>query len=361
MRSEKNTLAALQVLIDKGVIEKDPVQFALARRLGELQEKVKKSQKLFSWLGRGVPLRGVPPLGLYIHGDVGRGKSMLMELFFETTAIRKKQYIHFHEFMAETHADIFRLRQANVENPIEEVALLRAKNAKLLCFDEFQINDIGDASILGRLFASLFAHKVIVVATSNTPIEKLYEGGLHRERIVPALTLLQENMESHDLCGERDYRYGQLSNRKLWFSLRERAEQNALFAEMTKNMPAPPLTLSVEDRCLVLPRACGSIAAISFEALCGQAFWTRDYEVLAGTIDTLFIEEIPHLGKGKPNHAARFTALIDILYEHRVKLVCSAEGAVEGLYPEGEGKRTISRIVEMQSDSYLKTAWKKKH
>ncbi len=311
--------------------------------------------------------------GLYIHGDVGRGKSMLMDLFFAHIDLEKKRRVHFHEFMQETHEHIFEWRQKQKQkhkiralftraagDPIPPVARFISRQTRLLCFDEFQVKDIADASILGRLFAQFWQRNMVVVMTSNQPPDALYAGGLNRHRFLPFIDMLKQHTDSVHLKANRDYRMGHIDGQTSWFTplgAGARAHLDACFTQFSKRAAHAPIHLRVKGRRFAISHAAGGVARMTFTDLCGTPRGAVDYLALAQTIHTLIIDDIRQMAPQDRNIAMRFITLIDALYEHKVRLIASATHRPADLYPQGDDvvafQRTISRLNEMQSRAYL--------
>jgi len=362
-------LQAYRARVASGEISQDPAQERAVRHLARLHEELltwapgKKAGPLRR-LGIGKPVS--PPEGVYLWGDVGRGKSMLMDLFFEGAPVAEKRRVHFHAFMSETHDRIFAWRQKEKagkvkgSDPIPPVADQIAAEAQLLCFDEFQVHDIADASILGRLFTSLFEKGVVVVATSNRAPDGLYEGGLNRHRFLPFIDLVKEEMEVVTLDSERDYRLDRMMGMKVYHTPlggEADAAMDQAFNELTDGAHGHARRLEVKGRAVEVPCCAHGVARFSFADLCEKPLGAADYLKIADTFDTVLIDRIPELSPARRNEAKRFVNLIDALYEARVKLVASAEAPPQSLYTEGDGafefERTVSRLMEMQSQEYL--------
>ncbi len=313
----------------------------------------------------GAEQRGAPPTGLYFFGGVGRGKSMLMDLFFAHAPVAHKRRVHFHAFMLEVHSRIHAWRQTGEAkkgdgDPIPPLAQTIADEAWLLCFDEFQVTNIADAMILGRLFGALLEKGVVVVATSNIEPDDLYANGLQRERFLPAIALLKEKLDVLALDGGIDYRRIRIRSLPVYHSplgAAATAELEKAFATLTEGAHIGPLTLDVGGRELELKRAGGGVAFATFDDLCRKALGSADFLALARTCHTLVLDGVPILNPDNRNEARRFVVLIDALYEHRGKLVMAAAADPEHLHPAGdhafEFQRTASRLHEMQSEDYL--------
>lgn len=307
--------------------------------------------------------RAEPPQGLYIFGGVGRGKSMLMDLFFDDAPVKAKRRAHFHEFMQDVHARFNDYRNPDEGgksgDPIPSVADAIAAESSLLCFDEFQVSNIVDAMILGRLFEALFARDVVVVATSNRPPQDLYKDGLQRDRFLPFIKMISEKLDILELESARDYRLERMKGMQVYYVPADDSAHQALeacFTELVNGRPAELEHIEVKGRTIEMPAANG-VAMTNFEALCSQPLGPADYLAIADRYHTLVLENIPFMPPALRNEARRFVTLIDALYERKVKLICSADALATELYPEGEGafefERLVSRLIEMQSEDYL--------
>ena len=298
-----------------------------------------------------------PPKGLYLWGGVGRGKSMLMDMFASSLTVPNRR-VHFHAFMQEIHAGLHAARQEGVEDALAPVAAKVARDVRLLAFDEMQITDITDAMIVGRLFEALFAAGVVVVTTSNRVPGDLYMHGLNRQLFLPFIDLLKERMVVHELTSPTDYRQDRIAGSKTYFTPlgpEANAQINTLWGTLTGGRAAPH-TLTVQKRAVEIPAFHNGVARASFYDLCGKPLGPADYLALAEAARVLVIENIPQLSRQNFNEAKRFVTLIDALYEARVQLICSAAAEPEMLYVEGEGTfefaRTASRLREMQSEEW---------
>lgn len=309
---------------------------------------------LFGW-GRDRMVDTQLP-GLYLYGEAGRGKSMLMDLFFDTAPISPKRRVHFHEFMQEVHAGITDARKRKVEDPIVPVADAIAAAATLLCFDEMQITDITDAMLVGRLFEQLFARGVVVVVTSNRHPDALYEGGWNRDVFLPFITMIKARLEVHELASPTDHRRARAQAESIYHVPPDAAAQQAidtLWARLIDGTAEAPLMISAHGRTHSFARAAGSAMRADFADLCARPFMSADYLALARKIDILVLENVPVMSPKRHDEAKRFVTLIDTLYEARVKLVLSADGEPDALYAAGAGEfefgRTASRLEEMRS------------
>jgi cell division protein ZapE len=310
--------------------------------------------------------------GVYLWGPVGRGKSMLMDLFFEAAPTPKKRRAHFHAFMGEIHAHVDAWRKGDAaarkarfgtakgDDPIAPTAGLVAQDARLLCFDELVVTDIADAMILGRLFEALFARGVTLVATSNRAPDDLYKNGINRQLFLPFIDMLKERMEVVRVGGPKDFRLDRLKGAQVYFSPLAPAPEaafDALWRDLVEPDAVTGATIEVLGRRIRLPCAAGGYLRSSFKSLCGQALGPQDYLALAQRFHTVFLEEVPRLGPENRNEAARFVSLVDALYEAKTKLVMLADAEPDALYPAGDGafefERTASRLQEMRSADYV--------
>ena len=362
-------------LVEQGELSADPAQLAAAAALdvliGEIAAKrlAAKSSAL-GWLF-GKSRDASPVRGLYIHGGVGRGKTMLMDMFFALVPVRRKRRVHFNAFMAEVHDRIQKHRQARKDgsvtedDPIPPVARALARQAWVLCFDEFAVTDIADAMVLSRLFESLFKEGVVLVATSNVAPDDLYRDGLNRQLFLPFVSLLKRYARILALDAQKDYRQEKLDHLPVYLTPlgpeTDRRMDDAWQA-VTHGLAEAPAELHVMGRVLAVPRAAGSAARLSFAELCERPLGARDYLALADAYDTLFVDRVPVLPEARRNEAKRFILLVDTIYDRKLRLVMSAEAAPEALYQGRRGneafefQRTASRLVEMRSQTWL-DAW----
>jgi cell division protein ZapE len=349
-------LDQFQTRIREGRLAPDAAQAQAAAQLDAL------AIALEAWRPGGLFAKP-PPRGLYIWGAVGRGKSMLMDLFFDAVAIAPKQRVHFHAFMRDQHTFMKQARAsggANQDQLIVEAAKHVASQARLLCFDEFAVSDIADAMILGRLFEQLLTRKVVVVATSNRAPGDLYKNGLNRQLFLPFIGLLEHEMDVIELAAARDYRLERLMAAPVYYwPLGPHAAESLLaaWARLTMGASGQPAQLQVAGRTIPIARAAAGCAWMTFDELCARPLGAGDYLELAERFHTLILEGVPKLPPAMREEAARFRLLIDALYEAKTKLICSAEAEPQGLYPEGdmafEFERTVSRLMEMRSETYL--------
>lgn len=357
--------------VEAGTLTADPDQERAARALTELSERLR------SWKPGATSLFGKPkpaPRGLYLWGGVGRGKSMLMDLFVETAPVASKRRAHFHEFMQEVHARIGRWRSLTPgqrrrqpehvrgagEDPIPPVARGLAGEARLLAFDEFHVTDIADAMILGRLFERLFAEGVTVVATSNRHPDDLYRDGINRQLFLPFIDLLKTRLDVMELDGGVDHRLRQLEAAPVYYAPLGAEADHAMdqaWDRLTSGAVPQRCTLDVQGRQLVVEREIAGVARFSFAELCARPLGPADYLALAERFHTVLLDRVPKLSPDKRNEAKRFVTLIDALYEARTKLVMSADAEPDDLYPAGDGafefERTASRLMEMRTHDYL--------
>jgi cell division protein ZapE len=374
--SAQSPLEAYQALLEDGSINADASQAQAMDRLQGLSESLagyepqmgKKGWKARLSLGRNkLP----PPQGLYMWGGVGRGKSMLMDLFFDTaTAAPGRQRVHFHAFMQEVHRRLHSYREAvkagqasESTDPLEALGRVITENAWLLCFDEFHVTDIADAMILGRLFKVLFDQGVVVVSTSNRPPLDLYKDGLQRELFLPFIAMIEDKQDVLELDGGVDYRLDRIKAMDVYLTPADSVAESKLdedFEKLNIGGHARSVTLSVQGRDIVIPKAAEGVAMAEFSDLCEQPLGPGDYLEVARCFHTLILKGIPQLVPVKRNEAKRFVTLIDALYEARVNLICSADAPPESLYPQGDGafefERTVSRLMEMQSPEYMEMA-----
>jgi cell division protein ZapE len=363
--------AHYQALVSSGAIEPDAAQAKAADALADLEQRLASYRPLRKQglLGRLFADRDeAPPRGLYIHGEVGRGKTMLMDMFFQQSLVVHKRRAHFHEFMAEVHERIYGFRQNIARGEIADgdvIALTAASifdEAWLLCFDEFHVTDIADAMILGRLFAKLFELGTVVVATSNVAPEDLYKGGLNRALFLPFIAQISDHMEVMRLEARTDFRLEKLAGVKMWLVPADRSADAALdkaWARMSGRAPCKARDISIKGRILHVPCSANGVARFSFADICEKPLAASDYLRLAHDYHTIMIDRIPVMDYAERNAAKRFIALIDTLYDNAVKLMASAEADPLSLYVATEGheanefKRTSSRLIEMSSESYL--------
>jgi cell division protein ZapE len=360
-------------LVAAGEVEDDSAQAAVVAMLSRLEARLahhrlaRKSSSL-GWMFGNREQNTGPLRGLYIYGEVGRGKTMLMDLFFAASPVVRKRRVHFHEFMVDVHERIHDWRQRRKrgeisgDDPIAPVAAALAEQAWLLCFDEFHVTDIADAMILGRLFRQLLENGVVVVATSNVAPDDLYRDGLNRALFLPFIALIAERMEVVRLAARTDFRLEKLVDAPVWYvpaDAAARAALDAAWRRLTAGHPASARELRVKGHVFRVPCAAMGVARFSFADLCAQPLGAEDYLRIAREFHTIVLDRIPVMSDDQRNEAKRFIALIDTLYDDAVKLVASAEAAPAALYRASDGfevqefKRTASRLIEMGSRSYL--------
>ncbi len=337
-----------------GGLEPDPAQIAVLPVFDRIAEELAAAQpkKRLSGLFAKKP---EPVRGLYLWGGVGRGKSMLMDLFHEVVGGDHSRRVHFHAFMQEVQAGLHEARKTGVDDAILPVAAAMAEGLRILCLDEMQITDIADAMIVGRLFDQMFAAGVTVVTTSNRPPDDLYKDGLNRGLFLPFIEMMKTQLEVRELVSPRDYRQDRLEGEQVYFhpaDARARAAASAIWEDLTHG-DVHPLILHVKGRQVEIPAFAHGMARASFYDLCGQPLGPADYLALASSVRLLILEDIPRLSSENYNQARRFVTLIDALYEARVRLIATAADVPEHLYIEGEGsfefERTASRLREMQA------------
>ncbi len=359
------TDSAYDRLVAAGELKPDPDQAAAAERLYQLRKALAARHEP-GLLGRLFGKAPPPPRGIYLWGGVGRGKSMLLDLFFAHATVEPKRRVHFHEFMLEVHADIHAAREAAHSDPIPHVAAQVAASARLLCFDEMQVRDVADAAILSRLFTALFDVGTTIVTTSNRPPRDLYKDGLNRQLFLPFIALLEQRLEVIPLNGPTDYRMERLGGGPTYFTPKGAQATKAMsdaFFRMTDfpvedRAHVPSETIPVPGgRSLFVPKSLKGVAVFSFSRLCRQPLGAADYLAIARRYHTVFLVGVPRLSAEYRNEANRFVTLIDALYEHHVNLLIAADAAPADLYPTGDGsfefERTVSRLNEMQSADYL--------
>jgi cell division protein ZapE len=360
--------AAYRKKIAAGELAADPAQAAAMEALSRVETALKKARP------KGLFRKPDGVRGAYLWGPVGRGKSVLMDLFFDIAPAEPRRRVHFHAFMGEVHRMVgewrkgdgavrqARFGQAKGDDPIAPVADVIAAQARLLCFDELHVTDIADAMILGRLFEAVFARGVTLVSTSNRPPDDLYKDGLNRQLFMPFIDMLKGRMEVVPVLGAHDYRLARLREARSWFSPVDPDNErqfDALWRDMLGHDEEQGATLEVLGRKEHWPRAAGGRLRAHFQSLCAQALGPQDYLAIAERFHTVFVEQVPRLTPDKRDQARRLATLIDTLYEARARLVVLAAGEPAALYPAGdqafEFQRTASRLEEMRSTAWLES------
>jgi cell division protein ZapE len=355
-------MALYRQRVADGTIEADPAQRLAVEKLQLLWMRLadynpakpkRVGLGLFGW-GRERIVEKVVP-GLYLYGGVGRGKSMLMDLFYETAPVSPKRRVHFHAFMQEVHKGIAAARATGVTDPVRPVADAVADSATLLCFDEMQITDITDAMLVGRLFERLFERGTVIVTTSNRAPDELYKDGLNRNLFLPFIALIKERLEVHELASSVDHRLDRLSGAPVYYAPLGPTATKALDDawQSLAGGPGHPLDLTVQGRTVTLPASRNGVGRASFADLCGKPLGPADFLAIAEAVDVLILDDVPTLSRARNNEAKRFVTLVDALYEGKVRLIVSAEAEPDALYLEGAGafefERTASRLHEMRS------------
>jgi len=364
--------AVIEQRVDDGELSDDPAQAEVIGALDELLSqlhapKLANKGSALGWLFGSTQKPPPGPRGVYIWGGVGRGKSMLMDLFFGLAETQPKRRVHFHAFMQDVHARIHAWRQEQKTasersaDPIPPLAKVLAAEAKLLCFDEFAVTDVADAMILARLFTGMFEHGATVVATSNVQPDRLYKDGLNRSFFLPFIDLVKEKMQVLELASPTDYRMEKLINGDVYMTGEERAESfDTLWQDMVNGQPIEPALIDRQGRKLTFEQASGGLLRTTFSELCEKPLGAGDYLAIAERFRTIFLEDIPVMEYANRNAAKRFIALIDTFYDTGRILIASAEDRPSKLYPVEHGteafefERTVSRLREMQGDEWLK-------
>jgi cell division protein ZapE len=341
--------------VAEGTLRADPAQHGVLPALEALRLWLEQNAARKVGLFAGLFARpAMPPPGMYLWGGVGRGKSMVMDLFAEAVDIPTKRRVHFHAFMQEIHRGMHEARKQGVEDAVAPVADRIIKEVRLLAFDEMQITDITDAMIVGRLFEKLFAAGVVIVTTSNRPPEDLYLNGLNRALFLPFIALLRERMQVVELASPTDYRQHRLQGAQVYFHPAGKAREAiaSIWSDLTGGSSGEPLRLPVNGREVEIPRFANGVGRATFWDLCAKPLGAADFLAIAQACRVLILEDIPQLSSANYNEAKRFVTLIDALYEAKVRLICSAADEPEQLYIEGTGsfefERTASRLREMQ-------------
>jgi cell division protein ZapE len=362
----------LRAMTEAGTLQPDRYQFDVAEKLDRILTELKArkpaaKKSALGWMFAQKRKPEIPIMGLYVHGSVGRGKTMLMDLFFKLAPVEKKRRAHFHEFMADVHSRIHAHRQklkageTKQADPVPPVAAALREEAQLLCFDEFTVTDIADAMILARLFTELFARGCTLVATSNVEPDNLYKDGLNRGLFLPFVDLLKKYVQVSSLDSPTDYRLEKMESLPVYIAPLDDAPKmmDIAWKRVTEGAPEAPVSIQMKGRAIEVPLAAGRAARFSFRDLCERPLGASDYLAIAKRFDVVFVENIPHLGPEKRNETKRFIILIDALYDASVRLFASAVAMPEALLTEKRGtegfefNRTVSRLFEMRSADYL--------
>lgn len=372
--SSPSVLDRYDAMVASGELDRDPAQEAIAQRFGELCDALAerpepgRSGSVIGRLLKRKEARTVRIKGLYLWGDVGRGKTMLMDLFFEAAPVKRKRRAHFTDFMADVHARVHATREAISEgrlkgdDPIPPVAASIAAETELLCFDEFSVTDIADAMILGRLFTRLFEQELVLVATSNVAPDDLYKDGLNRGHFLTFIDLLKRHVDVQRLDAHADYRLDKLAGTKVYFDTSNAddvAAMGRLWRRLLGGQEPVPETIEVLGHKVEVPQRAGGVARFSFAELCERPLGASDYHAIADRFHTVVVSDVPLLSPERRNEAKRFITLIDVLYDSHVRLVISAAAEPDGLFSGDEGteafefRRTASRLIEMRSIGYL--------
>ncbi|NKD77369.1 cell division protein ZapE [Haematospirillum sp. H1815] len=363
-------LSLYRARLAQGCLRADPVQELAAEKLNSLHHALKgyqPSSGRSGWRARFGFARMSPdmdpPQGLYLYGPVGRGKSMLMDVFVHTAPVKACRRVHFHEFLRDFHKAVHAWRKSpdrEGTDPVPPLARRMAQESWLLCLDELEVRDIADAMIIGRIFEELFRAGAVIVVTSNRAPDELYKDGLQREKFLPFISMIKTRLDLLELTSPTDYRLGRMKGAQIYHtplgSHADRALDDAFF-RLAGGLAAVPVQLDINGRALSVPLAAGDVARFSFRDLCEHPLAATDYLHLASAYDAVVLDSVPVLGPHNRDHARRFVMLIDALYDHKTLLVLSAEADPEHLYPDGDGafefQRTVSRLMEMQSEGYI--------
>ena len=350
-----NLLDTYHTAVARGELQPDPAQEAALYALDRLRLELCQPRKR-GWFRKSAP----PPEGIYLWGGVGRGKSMLMDMFARSLGPSVRR-VHFHGFMQEVHQGIAQAKAQGAVDAIQPVAEGMAHGIRCLAFDEMQINDITDAMLVGRLFEALFAAGIVIVATSNRHPDDLYKNGLNRQLFLPFIALLQQKMVVHELASPKDYRQDRMTGQGRYFMPlgdAARASMDHIWMNLAGG-PGQPFALEVKSRRVIVPEFRNGIARISFAELCGAALGAADYLALVQEAKVLMLDDIPVLGRANASEAKRFVTLIDAVYEAQIGFIASAAAAPEALYPSGTGsfefERTASRLAEMQAEGWRRS------